>query len=206
MMGEAEPTTHLVCGYLGCDARPFNPLLAALPRVLHVASRDDDALRSLIALALGEARERRIGGETVLERLSELLFVDVIRRYIAAQPAEQTGWLAGLRDPIVGAALAALHAEPARAWDLELLAHATGSSRSVLAERFTELVGRPPMQYLTRWRMQLAAARLRSATDTIAAVAEHVGYTSEAAFSRAFKRETGVAPAAWRRALRAGAI
>ena len=197
-MGASAATTHLVCGYLGCDARPFNPLLAALPRVLHAAGADDEGLRALVSLALSEARARTIGSETVLGRISELLFVHVVRRYVAAQPPDRAGWLAGLRDPLVGSALGALHAEPARAWDLADLAQAVGTSRTVLAERFSHFVGRPPMQYLMQWRMQLAARELRGGTDTVAAIAERVGYTSEAAFSRAFKKHTGFSPGAWR--------
>ena len=131
-------------------------------------------------------------------RLAELLFVEVVRRHLAALPAEQTGWLAGLRDPVVGRALALLHERPAHPWTLEEIAHDAGASRSVLAERFALLVGDPPIQYLTRWRMQVAARLLAETTSKVAAVGLAVGYDSEAAFSRAFKKAAGVPPAAWR--------
>jgi len=135
----------------------------------------------------------------VLGRLSELMFVDVVRRYLETLPPERAGWLAGLREPFIGRALAALHASPARDWTLESLAREVALSRSALAERFTELVGQPPMQYLTSWRMQLAAGQLAGGADSVSSVAARVGYESEAAFSRAFKKATGVAPGRWRR-------
>jgi AraC-like DNA-binding protein len=131
-------------------------------------------------------------------RLSELIFVEVVRRYLASLPAGETGWLAALRDPVVGTALARLHGEPARAWTLETLARDVGRSRSVLADRFTHLVGHAPMQYLTGWRMQVAARLLAEDAMKVSAVAREVGYDSEAAFSRAFKRIAGVPPGAWR--------
>jgi AraC-like DNA-binding protein len=189
---------NFVCGFLGCDARPFNPLLAALPRVIHMSDRGNGALSALVQFAVAESRERRIGGEGVLGHLSELMFVDVVRRYLETLPQDRTGWLAGLRDPFVGRALAALHRGPERAWTIASLAREAGTSRTVLAERFTHLVGQPVMQYLTRWRMQLAANRLRSGGESVAAIAESVGYDSEAAFSRAFKKIVGAPPSAWR--------
>ena len=196
---EAEPQgARLVCGYLACDARPFNPLLAALPRVIRVSEREGGAIGAFLAFAVEESRQPRIGGECVLGRLSELMFVDVVRRYLETLPADRTDWLAGLRDPFVGRALAALHGDPARDWTLESLCREVGLSRSALAERFTQFVGQPPMQYLASWRMQLAAIRLRGGTESVAEVAELVGYESEAAFSRAFKRAVGTSPGAWR--------
>jgi AraC-like DNA-binding protein len=131
--------------------------------------------------------------------MSELMFVEAIRRHIETLPTAQTGWLAGLRDPVVGQALAALHGEPAAAWTVESLARAVGVSRSVLAERFAEMVALPPMQYLALWRMQ-RASRLLLEGEPVAEVARAVGYESEAAFSRAFKKLVGEAPATWRRA------
>lgn len=196
--GAAEPA-HIVCGYLACDAQPFNPLLAALPRAIHVADHDGGALGAFIRFAITESKERRPGGEAMLEHLSELMFVDVVRRYLATLPAGRTDWLAGLREPFVGRALTALHRSPARAWTLELLAHEVGLSRSALAERFTQFVGHPPMQYLANWRMQLAANELRGSTDNVATIAERVGYESEAAFSRAFKKAVGISPSEWRK-------
>jgi AraC-like DNA-binding protein len=135
----------------------------------------------------------------VLARLSELVFVEALRRYTASLPPERTGWFAGLRDRHVGRALALLHGEPQRAWTVDELAERVGLSRSALASRFAELLGEPPIQYLTRWRLQLAAQLMRTTRRPIAAVAEEIGYESEAAFNRAFKREFGVPPAAWRR-------
>ena len=162
-----------MCGFLGCDVHPFNPLLAALPRLLHVrhAFAAGDPLARLIEFALAESQERRAGGECVRLRLSELMFVEVVRRYLAGLPAEQTGWLAGLRDRIVGRALACLHERPGEDWTLEKLAKDVGLSRSALAERFTHFVGDPPMQYLTRWRMQVAARLLADGEAKVSTVA-----------------------------------
>jgi AraC-like DNA-binding protein len=199
MGGNHADSAHIVCGYLGCDARPFNPLLAALPPVLRVSDRAGGAFGAFVQFAVAESKEPRIGGECVLGRLSELMFVDVVRRYLETLPADRTDWLAGLRDPFIGRALTALHRNPARDWTLESLAHEVGLSRSVLAERFTQFVGQPVMQYLTNWRMQLAANHLLSGMDSVAAVAERVGYESEAAFSRAFKKTVGTPPSQWRK-------
>jgi len=193
--------TEIICGFLGCDARPFNPLLAALPRVLHarVDEPDGGALGAFIEAAVRESRARRPGGESVLARLSELMFVEVVRRHLQSLPAGGTGWLAGLRDEFVGRALALLHRRPEHPWTLDELARKVALSRSALAERFTHLVAQPPMQYLARWRMQVAAGLLSGGSATVAQVADEVGYASEAAFSRAFKKIVGVPPAAWRR-------
>lgn len=192
--------TRFICGFLGCDRRPFNPVLAALPPLLHVrraAARD--RMTSLVAFALRTLREpRSAGSDGVLLRLAELLFVEVLRRHLAAPGAAPGGWLAGLREPRVARALAALHGAPARAWTLDALAAASGSSRSVLAERFAQHVGVPPMTYLAQWRMQLAAGLLADGGAKVLAVAAAVGYQSEAAFSRAFRKATGVAPSRWR--------
>ena len=194
----AEPA-HLVCGFLACDARPFNPLLSALPPVIKVSDREGGAIAAFVQLALAESKAPRPGGESVLGRLSELMFVDVVRRYLESLPADRADWLAALREPFVGRALAALHRSPARDWTLEALAHEVGLSRSAMAERFTQFVGHPPMQYLTSWRMQLAANYLMSGTDSVAEVADRVGYESEAAFSRAFKKVVGTPPSHWRK-------
>jgi AraC-like DNA-binding protein len=139
-----------------------------------------------------------MGGQSVLGRLSELMFVDVVRRYLESLPAERLDWLSGLRDSHVGRALAALHRDPGREWTIESLAQHVALSRSVLAERFAQFVGEPPMKYLTNWRMQLAANHLMSGVDNIANIAAAVGYDSEAAFSRAFKKATGLPPGQWR--------
>lgn len=199
--GGAERTRY-VCGYLGCDIRPFNPLLEALPPFLRVRRPPEaapDLLDRLIELTLAEVATDRFGGESIRLRLSELVFLEALRRYLESLPAAATGWLAGLRDPHVGRALRLLHARPAEDWTLQALAREAAVSRAVLAARFAQLVGCPPMQYLTRWRMQCAARLLADRDLKVAAVAEAVGYASEAAFSRAFKRETGGPPAAWRR-------
>jgi AraC-like DNA-binding protein len=199
-MGDAATTSaHIVCGFLGCDARPFNPLLDALPRVVRVSDRGGGTLAAFFAFALAESKEPRIGGEATLGRLSELMFVEVIRRYVESLPPERANWLAGLRDSFVGLALTALHRDPARDWSLASLAREVGISRSVLAERFTRFVGQPPMQYLMHWRMQLATGHLLSGLDNVASVAERVGYDSEAAFGRAFKKVVGVPPGEWRK-------
>jgi AraC-like DNA-binding protein len=194
-----DEATRFVCGFLGCDAGPFNPLLAALPPVIRVSDGVGGAIDAFVQFAVAESKDPRPGGEAVLERLSELMFVDVVRRYLETLPADRTGWLAGLREPFVGRALTALHRDPARAWTLESLAHEVGLSRSALAERFTQFVGQPPMQYLANWRMQLAANYLLSGTDSVAVIAERVGYESEAAFSRAFKKSVGAPPSLWRK-------
>jgi AraC-like DNA-binding protein len=189
---------HIVCGYLACDARPFNPLLSALPRVVRINDSAGGALGAFVQFAVAESTTPRMGGESVLSRLSELMFVDVVRRYLETLPADRTGWLAGLRDPSVGRALTALHRSPTRDWTVGSLAREAGLSRSVLAERFTQFVGQPAMQYLTNWRMQLAANHLLSGTESVATVADRVGYESEAAFSRAFKKVVGMPPSQWR--------
>jgi hypothetical protein len=150
--GGGPERAQFVCGFLGCDVRPFNPLLGMLPRLLHMprpAGTSGDLLERLINLTLAETQIRNPGSESIRLGLSELIFIEVIRRYVATRGAEETGWLAGLRDPAVGRALALLHESPAAAWTLDALADRVGMSRSVLAERFARLVGYPPMQYLT---------------------------------------------------------
>lgn len=197
-VGENGEATRFVCGFLGCDARPYNPLLAALPRVFSINDSAGGALAAYVQFALAESKEPRMGGQCVLGRLSELMFVDVVRRYLETLPPDRTDWLAGLRDPHVGRALTALHRQPARDWTIESLARHVAVSRSVLAERFTQFVGEPPMKYLTNWRMQLAANQLLGGVDSVAVVASSVGYDSEAAFGRAFKKAVGMPPGEWR--------
>jgi len=195
-LGEGQETTRLVCGYLGCDAHPFNPLLESLPSCLIIRDRGGWLTR-FVDLALNESRQKRAGGQSVLSKVSELMFVEVLRRHLEGLGAEQRGWLAGLRDPHTGRALSLLHEKPKHPWTLDELAHEVGLSRSVLAERFTHLVGQPPIQYLSQWRMQIAAGMLSKGAKVVETAFE-VGYDSEAAFSRAFKRLVGVSPATWR--------
>ncbi len=200
--GDGPAEVEILCGFLGCDARPFNPLLAALPRVLR--ARDGEGRRRgwlsrFLEVAEEEARSPGPAGAGVLSRLSELMFVEIVRRHLEALPPDRTGWLAALGDPHVGPALAALHERPGDPWTLDRLARAAGLARSSFAERFAALLGEPPMQYLTRWRMQVAAHLLATTHDGLAAIAARVGYASEAAFNRAFKRIVGVPPATWRR-------
>lgn len=200
--GGGGPTTRLVCGYLACDARLARMLLTGLTALVRVNLRGSNAgnwLEASVRYALGEARSPRPGGAGVLAKLAEVLFIEVLRLYMNEQSDGRTGWLAGVCDRIVGAALNALHTRPAHAWTLEELAHAANTSRSVLAERFQSLVGSSPMQYLTQWRMLIAANLLCRSNAPLARIAEDVGYQTDTAFSRAFRREFGLPPAAWRR-------
>ena len=200
--GGGGARTKLICGYLACDARLAKMLLGGLPRLVRVNVRGSNAgvwLEASVRYALAEARSPRPGGEGVLAKLAEVLVIEVLRLYANEQREERTGWLAGVGDRVVGAALNALHAKPAHAWTLEELARAGNSSRSVLAERFQQMVGSSPMQYLTQWRMMLAANLLARSNAPLARIAEDVGYQTDTAFSRAFRREFGAPPAAWRR-------
>jgi AraC-like DNA-binding protein len=202
---DASAEASIVCGFLGCDLRPFNPLIAALPRLIHLRAADGDAwLARFTEQAAAESQAQRPGGEAMLARMSEMMFVDAVRRYAAAPPVQGAGWLAGLADRFVGRVLALMHEQPAFDWTLEELGRRVGLSRSALHERFAELIGVPPMQYLAQWRMQSAARLLLETRATVAAVALEVGYDSEAAFARAFKRAVGKPPAAWRRERDAG--
>jgi AraC-like DNA-binding protein len=199
--GGGKEHTRFVCGYLGCDARPFNPLLAALPPLMCVRKPVDGSgwITDLLRLALTEGGSKRAGSETVLAKLSELMFVEVIRRHIESLPDEARGWLSGLRDPHVGEALRLVHARPTEPWTLERLAQDVGLSRTVFASRFTDYVGIPPMQYVARWRLQLAARLLEQPSLSIAQAGAEVGYETEAAFNRAFKKFVGVPPGLWRK-------
>ncbi|MGE5640882.1 MAG: AraC family transcriptional regulator [Clostridia bacterium] len=191
----------LVCGFLGCDLRPFNPLIATLPRLLHL--RADHAgegwIPQFMRQAVAESEGKRPGGEAMLERMSEMMFIDAVRRYVESLPPDSRGWLAGLRDRFVGRALSLMHEEPGAPWTVDELGRRVGLSRSALHERFAEMIGQPPMQYLASWRIQAGAALLREGSATVASVAQDVGYDSGAAFARAFKRMVGKSPAEWRR-------
>src|SRR5437763_2632165 len=201
--GGGGPATRFLCGYLACSRSVCRPLLEALPRVLRIPIGDAPAsslLPELLRVGVRESSALRPGAGSMLAKLSELMFVEALRHYAANLPPNGQGWLAGVRDAQVGRALSLMHGEPGRAWTVDELAREVALSRSALAERFTELVGEPPMQYLMRWRLALAAQMLRSGQEAVIRVAERSGYESEAAFSRAFKREFGMPPAAWRRA------
>lgn len=197
---DGPPSARLVCGFLACDAHPFNPLIENLPRVMIAdteASGTMPWLAELVKHAWSEVTAGRAGSETMLGKLTELMFIEVVRQHIDRLPPDQDGWLAGLRDPLVSKALSVIHAEPANDWNVASLAKTVGASRSEFAERFACFVGIPPMQYLAKWRMQLASGLLSNDTN-IASVAAEVGYGSEASFSRAFKKMVGVPPSVWR--------
>ena len=218
--GGGGRASRLVCGYLNCDQR-FSPLVEALPTMLLVRGRDDYSVIEAVDASGSPSDKRaagveklvghdaevhhqrshaaRPGNAAMLGRLTELMFVEILREYMQRLPANQGGWLGGLNDPHVGKALRLVHANPARDWTVEELAREAAVSRSVLAQRFTELVGETPMRYLASWRMQLAKQMLREGARNIQEVATRVGYDSEAAFNRAFKRATGSPPATWRR-------
>ena len=194
--------SRMVCGFLGCDSAEDNPVIATLPSVLKLGLEGGGAaewVRSTFQYAAEEVAAGRPGSETVLAKLSELLFVEMVRRYVETLPEGQAGWLAGLRDTDVARALALLHRDIARPWTVYELGREVGLSRSALADRFIRLIGVPPMHYLASWRMQVATQKLRTTSASLAQVADMVGYESEAAFSRAFKKAFGAAPATWRR-------
>ncbi|MGD9953466.1 MAG: AraC family transcriptional regulator [Burkholderiales bacterium] len=200
--GGGGEETRFICGFLACDAQLCRPLLEALPRMLRVPLSDGAGAPWMLDLLRHGAESNAApgpGAGTVMAKLAELLFVEAMRRHIASLPEGETGWLAGLRDRYVGRALALMHEEPTRDWTVEELAAQSGLSRSALAQRFSELIGAPPMQYLKRWRLRRAAAALKDRRRPVAALAAEYGYESEAAFNRAFKREFGLPPAAWRR-------
>jgi AraC-like DNA-binding protein len=200
--GGGPEGARIICGFFGCDDRPYNPLLTALPPMIHLSAGNLDGtarpLGTMLEIAVRESGRGNPGTENVLARISELIFVEAIRCYLLELPEAQLGWLAGLRDPVVGRALEALHGAPRDPWTVESLGRAVGVSRSVLAARFAEMVGHPPMHYLTLWRMQLAARMLHDGRQVVD-VADAVGYESEAAFSRTFKKLAGDAPTIWRR-------
>jgi AraC-like DNA-binding protein len=199
--------TRLVCGYLACDRGMRRPLLKAFPRALRVPVGDAGAsaplrelLRELPRVGIAETAAAPPGSRHMLAQLAELMFAETLRRHVERLALHERGWLAGLRDSRIGRALALLHAQARKAWTVDSLAREVGLSRSALAERFAALVGEPPIRYLTRWRLAAAARSLRGGDEAVWRVAERSGYESEAAFNRAFKREFGLPPAAWRKA------
>jgi AraC-like DNA-binding protein len=200
--GGSGGRTQMICGFLGCANAAANPVLSTLPALLRLNLAQDvaaDWIRSTFQYGAAEVAAGRAGSETVLAKLSELLFVEAVRRHAASLPDGETGWFSGLRDPYVARALALLHREVARRWTVDDLGREVGLSRSALADRFIHLIGVPPMHYLAQWRMQVATQKLRGTPTSLGQVAEMVGYDSEAAFSRAFKKAYSVAPATWRR-------
>ena len=200
--GGGGEITRFVCGYLACEPRLSEVILAGLPKMLKVHIAEEPSgqwLENSIRFSVGEGNGSNAGSGLVLTKLSEVLFVETLRRYISTLPADQTGWLAGARDPIIGQALAFLHKEPAHPWTLSNLARRAGLSRTRLAERFRQFLGESPMAYLAQWRLKLGAEILQSTEDSVAEVASAVGYGSEAAFNRAFKREFDCPPAQFRR-------
>lgn len=211
-LGGGGAVTHFICGYFGCEQHAERLFLCGLPRAVHINLRSDAAgewLESSIRHLVTETGSDRPGKVALLSKMAEALFIETLRRYMELLPPEQTGWLAGARDPIVGASLALLHGRTSHPWTLSAMASEIGTSRSILTERFTRLLGEPPLRYLARWRLQLAARLLRSGRQPIVRIALDVGYESEAAFNRAFKREFGVPPGRFRRmgaGRRAGAM
>lgn len=199
--GGGGELTKLICGYLTCDLQLSQVFMAGLPQIIKVNIRDNPSgqwLEDTFRYSVDHAKASGPGGAAVVAKLSEALFVETLRRYIAQLPPSQTGWLAGVRDPDVGKALALLHKQPSQPWTIASLANEVGLSRSVLAERFRHYLSDTPMGYLTRWRLQLAAQVLTSTSKSVAEVAGEVGYESEPSFNRAFKREFGIPPARFR--------
>jgi AraC-like DNA-binding protein len=200
-LGGGGELTQFVCGYFGCERHAERLFLAGLPLMIKINLRGDPAgewLESSVRHLVSQADSPRPGQAVLLSKMAEALFIETIRRYMEALPAEQTGWLAGARDPVVGGALALLHRKPCHHWTVDELAAATAVSRSVLAERFSRFLGEPPLAYLARWRLQLAARMLQTTREPVIQVASEVGYDSEAAFNRAFKREFGIPPGQFR--------
>jgi AraC-like DNA-binding protein len=198
--GGGGARTHMVCGFFGGNAH-LHPLLTNLPQVMTfdlATLPSGEWMAGTFAYAANTLAEGNTGAPTILTKVSELMFVEALRRYLTALPHEQTGWLAGLRDRAVGRALALMHARLNEDWTADALAREANLSRSAFAERFTTLIGMPPMRYLTYWRMQVAMQKLRETRLMVAQIAFEVGYESEASFTRAFRRETGLPPATWR--------
>jgi AraC-like DNA-binding protein len=200
-MGDGGEVARFVCGYMVCERRLSQVFLAGLPAMFKVNIRQDDSgrwLENSIRYSIEDPKASGAGAEAVLARLCETLFIETLRRYMTLLPPGQTGWLAGARDAEVGRVLALMHQQPAASWTIATLAHEVGISRAVLAERFREYLGEPPLAYLTRWRLQLGAQMLSSTSQSVAQIASRVGYDSEPAFNRAFKRIFGNPPARYR--------
>lgn len=205
--GGGGDAAFMVCGFLGCDSGLTNPIISTLPPTMILKVDETPAadwIRSTFQYAAHEVASGQTGSTAVISKLSELLFVEAVRQHVRSIPDGQTGWLAGLRDPAVSRALALMHANIVHAWSVDELGREVGVSRSGLAERFTRVIGMAPMHYLADWRLQVAALQLRESGDPLVRIAAQVGYESEAAFSRAFKKKFGAAPAGWRRARQGG--
>jgi AraC-like DNA-binding protein len=206
-LGGGGEVTRFICGYMACEPRLSRVLLSGLPRLFKVRIRDDASggwLENSIRFSVNQADNHRAGGEAVLAKLSEALFVETLRRYMENLPPEQTGWLAGARDSEVGKTLALMHRKPSHPWTLAALAKEVSVSRSVLAERFRHYLNESPIAYLTRWRLLMGGQMLSSTSYSVAQIAAEVGYESEAAFNRAFKREFTIPPARFRSQSRSG--
>jgi len=206
--GGGGEVTRVISGYLACDPRVCGLVLAGLPRLLKVALASHDSGRWIehaIQFAAEGCETARAGGPLMLSRLSELLLIETLRAYSVELPPEETGWLAGARDPALSHALSVLHGAPAERWTLAELSRRSGLSRTRLAERFRHFLGVSPVSYLAHWRLKLAAEMLDSTGRTVADIAAAVGYGSEPALNRAFRREFGVPPAQFRKRLRAAA-
>ena len=200
--GGAGGLTHIICGFVQCDELLFHPLLRHLPALMHVSSGRapaDDWLVGTIRHTAQEASRADPGGRSMLPRLTELMFVEILRKHMQALSADEVGWFAAVNDPVVGKALKCLHLMPLEDWNVDRLARQLGVSRTVLAARFKHFLDMPPMRYLTHWRLQLAAQCLKATDTPMKCIADQAGYESEAAFSRAFKRYFGLPPTDWRR-------
>jgi AraC-like DNA-binding protein len=196
--GGGDPT-RVMCGYLHCDDMLFDPMLRALPRLIHVRAANTPAAQWREAsLRYALEQTAKPGASELCARIPELVLVDCLEQFAGTLSVDRTGWLAALRDPVVGRALALMHAQPTEDWTVERLAQQIAVSRSVLADKFTSAIGQPPMKYLAQWRLQIAADLVRTTDLGVAEIAGRVGYESEAAFSRAFKRQFGASPAAVR--------
>jgi AraC-like DNA-binding protein len=205
--GGGGELTRIICGYMSCDPQLSRILLSGLPPILKISIRNDASgqwLENSLRYSVDNTGASRPGGETVLAKLSEVLFIETLRRYIEQLPQEQTGWLAGVRDPEIGRALALLHQKPAHPWTIASLGQEIGVSRSVLAERFRRYLSKSPKAYLAHWRLQLGAQLLKSTNRSVAEIAADVGYESEPSFNRAFKRQFGLPPARYRNQSKAG--
>lgn len=199
--GGGGEITQVVCGFLQCEEPLLHPFLKTLPALMHIQAFADPStplLETGVRCLIQETNCFRSGSACLLTRLVELMFIEILRNYTQYSPDQQVGWLSALNDPVVGQALESIHADPAHSWTVSELADQIGVSRSALATRFTQMVGQPPMKYLTYWRLQLASQQLQHSDDSIAKIAIQVGYESEAAFNRAFKRYVGVPPGTWR--------